>query len=310
MSSTTPRSADWQIARNVLCIRLDALGDVLMTTPALRALRELPPGRRLTLLTSPAAAALVPLIPEIDDCLAYEAPWMKAASPRSDSRHEFAMIEQLRQGGFDAAVIFTVYSQNPLPAALLCLLAGIPRRLAHCRENAYQLLTDQVNEPEPLTECPDARPVPADQPARLTFANVSFRYRAGGPVVLDSINLTVEPGMTVGVIGPSGSGKSTLLSLAPRLYDVEAGAVLLNGRNVQDLRLVELRKSVVLVPQQAILFEGTLLSNLLYAAGDATPAEISRVLQALDLDELVRSLPLGLKTPVGERGLTLSGGQR
>jgi lipopolysaccharide heptosyltransferase II len=141
-------AADWQQAENVLCVRLDALGDVLMTTPALRAVKEGRP-RRLTLLTSPAAAPLAPLIPEVDDCLVYDAPWMKATAPRRDSRPEFAMIERLRRGNFDAAVVFTVYSQNPLPAALVCLLAGIPRRLAHCRENPYQLLTEWVREPEP-----------------------------------------------------------------------------------------------------------------------------------------------------------------
>jgi lipopolysaccharide heptosyltransferase II len=153
MNATT----DWQRAENVLCVRLDALGDVLMTTPALRAVRRGPetraershPHRRVTLMTSPAAAALAPLVPEIDEFIVYDAPWMKATAPRADSRPEFAMIERLRRGHFDAAVIFTVFSQNPLPAALLCMMAGIPRRLAHCRENPYQLLTDWVQEPEP-----------------------------------------------------------------------------------------------------------------------------------------------------------------
>ena len=140
---------NWQRAENVLCVRLDALGDVLMTTPALRALKQSRPGRRLTLLTSPAASALVPLVPEIDDGVIYDAPWMKATPPRRDSRPEFAAIERLRQRRFDAAVIFTVFSQNPLPAALLCMLADIPRRLAYCRENPYQLLTDWLPEPEP-----------------------------------------------------------------------------------------------------------------------------------------------------------------
>lgn len=139
----------WRQMENVLCVRLDALGDVLMTTPALRALKQSGLGRRVTLLTSPTAAALAPLVPEIDDCIVYDAPWMKATAPRADSRPDFAMIERLRRGRFDAAVIFTVFSQNPLPAALLCFLADIPRRLAHCRENPYQLLTDWVREPEP-----------------------------------------------------------------------------------------------------------------------------------------------------------------
>ncbi|MDP8925267.1 MAG: lipopolysaccharide heptosyltransferase II [Chloroflexota bacterium] len=139
----------WSRAANLLCVRLDSLGDVLMTTPAIRALRESRPGRRVTLLTSPAGAAVARLVPEIDDVLVYEAPWMKATAPQADSRPEYAMADRLRAGGFDAAVIFTVYSQNPLPSAMLCHLADIPLRLAHCHENPYQLLSDWVKDPEP-----------------------------------------------------------------------------------------------------------------------------------------------------------------
>src|SRR5579884_783987 len=137
----------WDDARNVLCVRLDTLGDVLMTTPALRALRA--PGRRLTLLTSPAGAAAGALVPEVDEVLVYDAPWMKATAPRANSAPERAMARRLQGGRFDAAVIFTVYSQNPLPSAFLCYLADIPLRLAHCHENPYQLLTSWVPDPEP-----------------------------------------------------------------------------------------------------------------------------------------------------------------
>jgi ADP-heptose:LPS heptosyltransferase len=132
----------WHDVRNLLCVRLDSLGDVLMTTPALRALRETF-GCRLTLLTSPAGAALDGLLPEADEVLAWRAPWMKG-TPAGD---DLAFLDKLR--GFDAAAIFTVYSQSALPAAYLCRLAGIPRRLAHSRENPYHLLTDWVPDPEP-----------------------------------------------------------------------------------------------------------------------------------------------------------------
>lgn len=141
--------AGWDAARNILCVRLDSLGDVLMTTPAFRALKEGGPERRLTLLTSQAGAAAAELIPEVDETIVYDAPWLKATAPRRDSGPEYAMAEDLRRRGFDAAVIFTVYSQNPLPSAFLCYMAGIPLRLAHCRENPYQLLSDWVKEPEP-----------------------------------------------------------------------------------------------------------------------------------------------------------------
>ncbi|WP_292931943.1 lipopolysaccharide heptosyltransferase II [Noviherbaspirillum sp.] len=138
----------WQQARRVLCIRLDYLGDVLMSTPAIRALKESLPGSNVTLLSSAGGAAAARYVPEIDDTIQYAAPWLKSSAAQ-EAAADFALIEQLSQRRFDAAVIFTVYSQSPLPAALMCHLAGIPLRLAHCRENPYQLLTDWVRETEP-----------------------------------------------------------------------------------------------------------------------------------------------------------------
>ncbi len=144
-------SNKWRNARKILCVRLDAMGDVLMTGPAIRALRESAPERRITLLTSPSGASAARLLPWVDETIVYEAPWMKAPAPRSDPGPDLEMIRRLAAERFDAAAIFTVYSQNPMPAALLCYLAGIPLRLAHCRENPYQLLTDWIVETEPET---------------------------------------------------------------------------------------------------------------------------------------------------------------
>ena len=137
----------WQRARRVLCIRLDNLGDILMTTPALRALKHAVPDRHLTLLASPSGATAAGYVDEIDDVVAYEAPWMKQPNASADSVSDIAA--ELRRRDFDAAIIFTVYSQSPLPAAMVCCAAGIPLRLAHCRENPYRLLTDWVRETEP-----------------------------------------------------------------------------------------------------------------------------------------------------------------
>lgn len=139
----------WEDARNVLCTRLDGLGDVLMTVPAMRALKESLPGRRITLLCSPTGAAAAPQLSEVDEYIVYDAPWIKATSQRFDSRRDHELARRLGLRGFDAAVIFTVYSQNPLPPAMLCYMADIPLRLAHCRENPYQLLTHWVREREP-----------------------------------------------------------------------------------------------------------------------------------------------------------------
>ena len=138
----------WTDAAHLLCVRLDSLGDVLMCTPAMRALRAQTPQRRLTLLTSPAGAALAPYLPDVDAVLAYEAPWMKSSALDTPAVH-LDWIARLAAQRFDAAVIFTCYSQSALPAALLCQLAGIPLRAAYCREKPYQLLTDWIADPEP-----------------------------------------------------------------------------------------------------------------------------------------------------------------
>ncbi|MBB5414280.1 lipopolysaccharide heptosyltransferase II [Paraburkholderia atlantica] len=136
--------------KRILCVRLDNLGDVLMTTPALHALRESAGDRHLTLLASRSGVALAPFLDDVDDVIEYDAPWVAPASNVTrDLLDDHRMQQRLKRGCFDAAVIFTVYSQSPLPAAMLCYLAGIPRRLAHCRENPYALLTDWLREPEP-----------------------------------------------------------------------------------------------------------------------------------------------------------------
>jgi ABC-type multidrug transport system fused ATPase/permease subunit len=176
---------------------------------------------------------------------------------------------------------------------------------------SVERLFEVLDEPESIRDRPGALPV-ARPRGVLEFRAVRFVYSASGPPVLNGIDLAIEPGMTVGVFGASGSGKSTLLSLIPRLYDLadREGAILLDGHDVRDLELSGLRRAVALVPQQALLFEGTIRTNLLYAAPDATEDQIRRALVAADLSGAVESMPLGLETPVGERGLSLSGGQR
>jgi ABC-type multidrug transport system fused ATPase/permease subunit len=172
-------------------------------------------------------------------------------------------------------------------------------------------LFEVLDEPETIHDRPDALPVGRSR-GGLALRNVRFSYSLGTPAVLDGIDLEIEPGTTLGILGASGSGKSTLLALIPRLYDLPegAGSVLLDGRDVRDLRLAELRRAVALVPQQAILFSGTIRDNLLYAAPDATEAQIRHALEAADFANTVDALPLGLETSVGERGQSLSGGQR
>src|SRR5581483_10150174 len=147
---------------------------------------------------------------------------------------------------------------------------------------------------------------------RLEYRGVTFAYHPGGRRVLDGVSLVVRPGEAVGIAGGSGAGKSTLLALAGRFYALGRGhgAVRLDGRDVRSIRRADLRRAVALVPQQAVLFAGTVRSNLTYAAPGATDAALWRVLEAVDLAGVVAALPGGLGAAVGERGVTLSGGQR
>jgi lipopolysaccharide heptosyltransferase II len=140
----------WSQAKRILCVRLDNMGDVLMTTPALRALKRFNPDARLTLLTSNMGAGIVSHIPEVDDVIEFDVPWARLKQV-ADADSILSLVARLHSERFDAAILFTVFSQNPLPAALICYLAGIPLRLGYCRENPHDLLTDWLPDTEPFT---------------------------------------------------------------------------------------------------------------------------------------------------------------
>jgi lipopolysaccharide heptosyltransferase II len=144
----------WGAARRILGVRLDNLGDVLMTTPALRAIRRALPGAHLGLLTSGAGASLAPGLPWIDEFIVADVPWVKRTRPDAEpiGQAEAGLVQRLAAGHFDAAVIFTVCTQSALPAAMACRMAGIPLRLAHCRENPYELLSDWVRDTEQVQD--------------------------------------------------------------------------------------------------------------------------------------------------------------
>lgn len=137
--------ARWAQVRRLLVVRLDNLGDLLMTTPALAALRQALPQARMALLASPSGAAALPHLPMLDEAIAYDAPWVRS-SAGDGAQADHALLQRLALAEFDAAIVFTVCTQSALPAALLCRLAGIPLRLAHSRENPYGLLSDWVRD--------------------------------------------------------------------------------------------------------------------------------------------------------------------
>ncbi|MES2265906.1 MAG: glycosyltransferase family 9 protein [Bacteroidota bacterium] len=138
---------NWQGCKNILCIRPDNMGDLIMSGPAIRALKE-SFGAKITVLTSSMAKGIINHMPEIDEAIIFDLPWVKTAN--AANRESFnQIVDILKERHFDAAVIFTVYSQNPMPTAMLAYLAGIPNILAYCRENPYQLINNWVPDKEP-----------------------------------------------------------------------------------------------------------------------------------------------------------------
>ena len=144
---------------------------------------------------------------------------------------------------------------------------------------------------------------------KIEFRDVSFEYAPDVPV-LSQIDLVVEPGQVVALVGETGAGKSTLADLVPRFYDPTAGAVLLDGTDLRELNLADLRKQVGIVPQETRLFHGTIRENLLYGRPDAIESELIAAAEAANVAPFVGELADGYETMVGDRGQTLSGGQR
>ncbi|HYZ08717.1 MAG TPA: ABC transporter ATP-binding protein [Pseudonocardiaceae bacterium] len=192
---------------------------------------------------------------------------------------------------------------------------------------AFERVFEVLDVRPTITEVPDPRGVPAG-PVAVEFDRVRFGYPSadqvslasleevavldsrGGEEVLHGVDFRAEPGQLVALVGSSGAGKSTIASLVPRLYDVEAGAVRLNGVDVRELSFAGLRETVGVVTQDGHLFHDSIRANLSYPAPDAGEDELWDALRGARLDQLVRSLPDGLDTVVGDRGYRLSGGER
>ncbi len=143
----------------------------------------------------------------------------------------------------------------------------------------------------------------------IEFKNVSFRYQAGLPDVLKNINLKIDKGQTIALIGKSGSGKSTMVDLLPRLYDVKQGEILIDGINIKNLDLNSLRSLFAVVTQEAILFHGSIAENIQFGS-KSTSAEIKEAASLAYADEFIKTADQGYETSIGDRGQKLSGGQR
>src|ERR687892_650911 len=165
-----------------------------------------------------------------------------------------------------------------------------------------------IDEPEEVVERPDAEPLPPGE-GRLRFELVSFGYDDERPVLQD-IDLDVEPGKTIALIGHTGSGKSTLTALVPRFYDPASGRFLLDGADVRDVKLTDLRSAIGLVSQDPFLFSATVRENIAFGNAAATDEDVERAARMAQAHEFISALPEGYETVIGERGITLSGGQR
>jgi subfamily B ATP-binding cassette protein MsbA len=143
------------------------------------------------------------------------------------------------------------------------------------------------------------------------FESVRFSYPAAPDrIVLDDITLDVKAGEVVALVGPSGAGKTTLVNLVPRFYDVRAGSIQIDGKDVRDIRLTSLRESISIVAQETFLFNDTVFDNIAYGRPDAREEEVLAAARTALADEFIRQLPEGYGTLIGERGIRLSGGQR
>src|SRR5881296_3551681 len=171
-------------------------------------------------------------------------------------------------------------------------------------ERAFALL----DEPSDVEVRPNAQLLGRARGA-IAFRNVSFAYGKDRPVLHD-ISFDVEPGTRLGIVGASGAGKSTLISLLTRFYDPTAGAILLDGIDLRDFRLEDLRRQFAVVPQDPVLFSASIAENIAYAKPEATKDELIAAAQAANAHEFIVRLPRGYDTQVGERGVQLSGGQR
>jgi ATP-binding cassette subfamily B protein len=191
-----------------------------------------------------------------------------------------------------------------MPLRMLGMWIGTSQRAVASGERIFEVL----DEPEETSERVDARPLPAGE-GDLRFENVTFGYDPERPVLTD-IALDIAPGSTVALIGQTGSGKTSLTSLVPRFYDVQEGRVLLDGADVRDLRLDDLRRSIAIVAQDPFLFSTSVRENIAFGAPDATDDEIERAARMAQAHDFVAALPDGYDTVIGERGVTLSGGQR
>lgn len=205
-------------------------------------------------------------------------------------------------GSLVAFLTYAVNISNPIKR-FTRVIGNIQKALA-----AAQRVFMIIDMPEEIAESRDAKQLP-EVSGKVEFQNVSFAYNDKGNVITD-LSFSVKPGEVIAIVGPSGAGKSTIANLLPRFYDVNKGDIKIDGHSVREVTLDSLREQVGIVPQETMLFNGSVYNNILYGRLDATKEEIEAAAKAANAHDFIMQLTDGYETKLGDRGVNLSGGQR
>ncbi len=205
-------------------------------------------------------------------------------------------------GSLVAFLAYAVNISNPIKR-ITRVSGHIQKALA-----AAQRVFDVLDLPEEVKDLPDAKALPGVT-GSVSFEHVTFSYNAGDEILHD-LSFEAKPGQAIGLVGPSGAGKSTVASLLPRFYDCDAGTIRIDGTDIRHVTLDSLRNQVGIVPQETILFNGSVYDNILYGRLDATKEEIEEAAKAANAHDFIMELPDGYSTMLGDRGVNISGGQR
>ncbi|WP_117193589.1 ABC transporter ATP-binding protein [Rhizobium terrae] len=214
----------------------------------------------------------------------------------------FVVQGELSYGGFVSFLLLVNVFFHPIDK-ITSVLEMYPKGFA-----GFRRFTDLIDTQPDLADRPDAIAVTALK-GDIAYRDVSFGY-SDGARVFEHLDLRIAAGETVAFVGPSGAGKTTVCSLLPRFYDVTAGAITIDGIDIRDMTQASLRSQIGIVQQDVFMFGSTIRENIAYGRLGASDEEIMEALRRAALDRFVLSLPLGLDTPTGERGVKLSGGQK
>ena len=205
-------------------------------------------------------------------------------------------------GSLVAFLTYAVNISNPIKR-LSRVIGNIQKALA-----AAQRVFDVLDLPEDINNAPDAKLLPKVK-GDVRFNDVSFAYNENEEV-LSHVSFEVKPGEMIAFVGPSGAGKSTVASLLPRFYDATNGSITIDGEDIRKVTLNSLREQVGIVPQETVLFNGSVYDNILYGRLDATREEVEAAAKAANAHDFIMQLPDGYETMLGDRGMNISGGQR